>query len=58
LRNAGFKDGIFSGLALGGCSSMLISTSPALPLTATGVISQSNRLAFAASSARDSEASA
>ena len=38
--NAGFRPGILSSLALNGCSSNLITVSPALPGTLTGAISQ------------------
>ena len=39
-RKAGFRVGIFSGRALGGCSSVLTSVSALPAFTLTGVISQ------------------
>ncbi len=58
LRNAGFSNGILSGDAFAGCSSWSTTTSPLLPLTVTGAISQPNVPSLFAASARDSDASA
>jgi hypothetical protein len=58
LRNAGFSVGILSGDALAGCSSPAITTSPFLPATVTGAISQANVPSLLAASARDSDTSA
>ena len=58
LRKAGFSVGIFSGLAVAGCSSAATTVSPLRVLTVTGAISASKAPEAWASSARDSEASA
>ena len=58
LRNAGFSVGTLSGEALAGCSSLSITTSPFLPVTVTGAISQANVPSLLAASARESDASA
>ena len=56
--NAGFRPGILSSLALKGCSSLSNLTSPALPLTVTGAISQAKLPSVLALIARSVEAMA
>jgi hypothetical protein len=57
-RNAGLRVGIFSGRALGGCSSVMTSVSDLPAVTLTGAISQSKSPCRIARLARSSEASA
>src|SRR5574338_16021 len=56
LRKAGLRLGIFSTLALGGCSSSLICTSPLRPATVTGATSQAKEPSWMAAWARRVEA--
>ncbi len=58
LRKAGFSVGIFSRLALKGCSSLSMTVSPFLPDTVTGAISQAKPPLVFASLARVVEAMA
>ena len=55
---AGFSEGILSSLALKGCSSRATTTSPALPGSVTGAISQSKLPSSLAALARVVEAMA
>ena len=57
-RKAGFSVGIFSGRALGGCSSVATSVSDLPAFTLTGAISQAKSPCLIARLARSSEASA
>ena len=54
--NAGFRPGILSSLALNGCSSLSMTTSPPLPLIVTGAISQAKLPSVLALIARSVEA--
>jgi len=54
--NAGFSPGILSSLALNGCSSLSILTSPPLAATVTGAISQAKLPSVFAFIARSVEA--
>ena len=58
LRKAGLRVGILSRLALGGCSSEAMVTSPLRPATVTGAISHSKEPSLMAAWARVSEVTA
>ena len=57
-RKAGFRVGILSGLAFGGCSSVETSACALPAFTSTGAISQAKSPSLIARLARSSEASA